>query len=137
EGIVRDQWIRLGQAVVVEHGHAVLLAEPADRFWIQWLARRADATELLWVAFAGVGDRHHRTHRRWCREDVGHRVAAEEIELLVRVEAGFAPVDALERTEPPRAEQRRDSCRPSPFTHPVEALAVLDLMAIDELLVPE
>ena len=64
-------------------------------------------------------------------------MTAEEVELPVRVEAGLAPVHALHRAEPPRAEQRRDPGRPRPFAHAVEPLAVGDLVAVDELLVAE
>ena len=55
----------------------------------------------------------------------------------MRVEAALAAIHALHRPEPPGAEQRGDACRPRPFAHPVEALAVLDLVAVDELLVGE
>ena len=55
----------------------------------------------------------------------------------MRVEAALAPVDALQRPEPPGAEQRRDPGRPRPLAHPVEALAVLHLVAVEELLVGE
>ena len=53
----------------------------------------------------------------------------------MRVEAAFALVDALDGAEPPRPEQRRDACGPRPLTHSVEPLPILDLVAIDELLV--
>ena len=42
ERVVGAQRIGLGEAVVVEHGEAVLLAEPADRLGVQRLAGRAD-----------------------------------------------------------------------------------------------
>ena len=47
---VAAQRIALGQAVVVEDGEPVLLAEPADRLGVQRLARAADAAEPLRVA---------------------------------------------------------------------------------------
>src|SRR5262249_35890036 len=131
--VVRDERVRLGEAVVVEHRDAVLLAEPPDRLRVERLAGRADATELLRVAPAG--DRPHRSHRSRRREDVRHLMTAEEVELPVRIEPGLAPVDALERAQAPRPEERCDACRPRPFPHPLEALAVLDLVAVDELLV--
>ena len=53
----------------------------------------------------------------------------------MRVEPGLAPVDVLHRAEPPGAEQRRDPGGPGPLAHAVEALAVLDLVAVGELLV--
>ena len=55
----------------------------------------------------------------------------------MRVEASLAPVDTLQRAKPPRTKQRCDPCGPGPLAHPVEALAVLYLVAIPELLVPE
>ena len=39
ERVVRDERVRLGEPVVVEHRDAVLLAEPADRLGVQRLAR--------------------------------------------------------------------------------------------------
>src|SRR5262249_21146049 len=66
-----------------------------------------------------------------------HLMTAQEVELPVRVEAALAPVDALERPEAPRPEERRDACGPCPLPHSVEALAVPDLVAVDELLVSE
>ena len=137
ERVVGDQRIGLGEPVVVEHREPVLLAEPADRLRVQRLARRAHAAELLRVARAGVGDRHHRAHRRRRREDVGGLVAGEEVELLVGIEAALALVDELDGAEPPRPEQRRDPGRPRPLAHAVEALAVLHVVAVDELLVGE
>ena len=137
ERIVGDERIRLGQAVEVEHGDAVVVAEPADRLRVQRLSRRADAAKRLWIARAGVLDRHHRAHRRRRREHVRHLVAAEKIELLVRVETGFAPVDTLQRSQPPRTEERRDPRRPRPLAHAVKAFAVLHLVAIHEFLVGE
>ena len=86
---------------------------------------RADAPEVLRVARAGVLDRHHRPHRGGRGEDVRDLVARQEVELLVRVEAALALVDALDGAEPPRPEQRRDARRPRPLAHAVEALAVL------------
>src|SRR5262245_66189707 len=53
------------------------------------------------------------------------------------VEAALAPIDALQRAKPPRPEQRRYPRGPGPLAHPMEALAVLYLVAIAELLVPE
>ena len=53
----------------------------------------------------------------------------------MRIEPRLAPVDALHRAEPPWAEQRRDPRRPRPLAHAVELLAVLDLVAVGELLV--
>ena len=137
ERVVGDQRVGLGEAVVVEHGEAVLLAEPADRLGVQRLAGRAHAPELLRVARAGVGDRHHRAHRRRRREHVRDGVAGEHVELLVRVEAALALVDHLHRAEPPRPEQRRDPGRPRPLAHAVEQLALLHLVAVHELLVRE
>ena len=136
--VVGDQRIGLGQPVVVEHGQAVLLAEPADRLGVQRLARRADAAELLRVA-----------RRPASSIAIIERIAVgvvktfvtswrrEEVELLVRVEAALALEDALHRAEAPRPEQRRDPGRPGPLAHAVEALAVLHLVAVDELLVRE
>ena len=60
---------------------------------------------------------------------------AEEVELLVWVEAALTLVDALHGAEPPWSEQRCDSRRPRPLPHPVKALTVLDLVAVLELLV--
>ena len=136
-GVVGDEGVRLGQPVVVEDGDTVLLPEPADRLGVEWLAGRAHATEDLRVARPRVVDRHHRAHRRRRREDVRHLVPAEEVELSRGVEPCFATVDALHRPEPPRPEQRSDPGSPGPLAHPVEALAVLDLVAVDELLVAE
>ena len=104
---------------------------------IQRLARGAHAAEALRIARAGVLDRHHRAHRRRGREDVRHLVAAEEVELLVRVEAALTLVDALHGAETPGPEERRDAGGPGPLAHPVESLAVLHLVAVDELLVGE
>ena len=114
EGIVGAQRIRLGEAVVVEHGDVVLLAKPADRLGVQRLAGRADDAE----ASAGSACRHppidhHRTDRRRGPEHVGDRVAREEVELLVRIEPALALVDRLgwrrgamalaaDRSRPPR-----------------------------------
>jgi hypothetical protein len=137
ERVVPDERIRLRQPVVVEHRHAVLLPEPANRLRIQGLAGRADPPELLRIPRPGILDRHHRPHRRRRREDVRHLVAAEEVELPVRIEAGLAPVYALHRAEPPWSQERRDPRCPRPFAHAVEPLAVGDLMAVDELLVAE
>ena len=64
-------------------------------------------------------------------------MTAEEVELLVRIEAALAPVDALQRAETPRPEKRRDPRRPCPLAHAVEPLAVFDLVAIEKLLVAE
>src|SRR5438105_2032695 len=125
--------MRLRQPVEVGHRQPVLLAEPADRLGIQRLARRADAPEGLRIARARVLDRHHRAHRSRGREDVRHAVATEEVELLVRVEAALAPVHTLHRAQTPGAEQRRDPRGPRPLAHAVEALAVGDLVAVDEL----
>ena len=55
----------------------------------------------------------------------------------MRVEAAGSPVDVLDCSEPPRPEQRRDPGGPRPFAHPVESLAVLDLVAVGEILVAE
>jgi hypothetical protein len=52
-----------------------------------------------------------------------------------RIETRLAPVHALQRAEPPWSEERRDPRGPRPFAHAVEALAVLHLVAVDELLV--
>ena len=134
---VRAQRIGLGEPVVVEHGDAVLVAEPADRLRVQRLAGRADDPELLRVAGPGVGDRHHRADRGRRPEHVGDPVAGEEVELLVRIEAALALVDGLHRAVAPRPEQRRDPGRPCPLAHAVEQLAVLDVVAVDELLVGE
>ena len=68
--VVRDEWIRLGEAVVVEHRHPILVAEPADRLRVQRLAGGADAAKCARVPPARVVDRHHRAHRRRRREDV-------------------------------------------------------------------
>ena len=53
------------------------------------------------------------------------------------VEAALALQDDLDGAQAPRPEQRRDAGRPRPLAHAVEALAVLDLVAVDELLVGE
>ena len=55
----------------------------------------------------------------------------------MRVKAALALVDDLHGAEPPRAEQRRDAGRPRPLAHAVEELALLHLVAVDELLVRE
>ena len=55
----------------------------------------------------------------------------------MRVEPALALVDELDGAEAPRPEQRRDARRPRPLAHAVEALAVLDVVAVDELLVRE
>ena len=55
----------------------------------------------------------------------------------MRVEPALAPVDALHCAQPPRAEERRDPGCPGPLPHPVETLPVLDLVAVEELLVTE
>ena len=89
EGIVPDERVRLGEPVEVEDGEPVLRTEPADRFGIQRLPGRADAAEPLRIARPCVFDRHHRAHRRRCREHVCDLVPAEEVELLRRVEAGL------------------------------------------------
>ena len=106
--------VGLGQPVVVEDGDPVLLAEPADRLRVERLAGGADDAESLRVPLAGVGDRHHRPHRGRRREDVGDLVAGEEVELLGRVEAALALVDALDRAEPPRARAAARSRPPMP-----------------------
>src|SRR6185369_1208998 len=111
----------------------VLLPEPADRLRVERLAGRANTAENLRVTAAGVLDRHHRAHRRGGREHVRDPVTAEEVELLARIEAALPAIHALHRPEPPRPEQRRDPGRPRPLAHPVEALTVLDLVAVDEL----
>ena len=64
-------------------------------------------------------------------------MAGEEVELVGGHEAGLALEHVLDRAQPPRAEQRRDAGRPGPFAHAVEALAVADVVAVDELLVGE
>ena len=84
EGVVGHEWIRLGEPVVVEHGDAVLLAEPPDRLGVQRFACRADPAERLRIERPRIIDRHHRAHRRRRREDVRHLVTAEERKLLVR-----------------------------------------------------
>src|SRR4051812_49665112 len=86
EGVVGDQRIGLGQPVVVEHGEAVLLAEPADRLRVRRLARAAHDPELLRVAGSRIRDGHHRAHRGRRREHVRGAVLGEHGELLVRVE---------------------------------------------------
>lgn len=103
-GEVPDERIRLGQPVVVEHRYSVLLPEPPNRFRIERLTGRADSAEPARVAGAGVGNGHHRAHRGRGREDVRDLVPREEVELLVRVEAAFTLVDALNGTEPPGPE---------------------------------
>ena len=64
-------------------------------------------------------------------------MAAEEVELLVGVEAALALEHDLHGAEAPRPEQRRDPGGPRPLPHPVEALALLHLVAELELLVGE
>ena len=137
ERVVGHERVALGQPVVVEHREPVLLAEPADRLGVEGLAGRAHAAEALRVARAGVLDGHHRPHRRRGREDVRDLVAAEEVELLGGVEAPLALQHDLDGAQAPRPEQRRDAGRPRPLPHAVEELAVLDLVAVDELLVRE
>src|SRR5689334_18831406 len=134
EWVIRNERVRLRQAVVVEHGDAVLVAEPADRLGVQWLAGRANAAEDLRISRACVSDRHHRPHRRRRREHVRNAPTAEEVELLVRVEPALAPIDALDRAETPRPEQWCNSGGPRPLAHAVEALAVLDFVAVEKLL---
>ena len=55
----------------------------------------------------------------------------------MRVEARLAAVDALHGAETPGAEERRDPRSPRPLAHAVEALPVLHLVAVRELLVAE
>ena len=62
---------------------------------------------------------------------------AEEVELLVWVEARLSAIHALLGADTPWAEQRRNPSRPRPLPHPVEPFAVRDVMAVPELLVPE
>ena len=64
-------------------------------------------------------------------------MARQEVELLVRVEPALALVDRLHRAVPPRPEQRADPRRPRPLPHPVEQLALADVVAVHELLVGE
>src|SRR5436190_6204351 len=135
ERVVRNERVRLCQAVVVEHRDSVLVAEPTDRLGVQWLPRGANAAEDLRVSRACVSDRHHRAHRCGRREHVRNAPAAEEVELLARVEPALTPVDALERAETPRPEQWRDSGSPCPLAHAVETLAVLHFVAVEEFLV--
>src|SRR4051794_4281039 len=137
ERVVGAQRIRLGQPVVVEHGDSVLLAEPADRLRVEWLAGRAHDPELLREAAAGVLDGHHRAHRRRRREHVRDAALGEHRELLLGVEAALALEDELRRAKAPRAQQRRDARRPRPLPHAMEELAVAHVVAVDELLVPE
>src|SRR4051794_18551750 len=137
ERVVGDERIGLRQPVVVEHREAVLLTEPADRLGVERLAGGADDAELLRVAGAGVRDRHHRAHRGRRREDVRRLVAREEVELLGGVDPALALEHELHGPVAPRAEQRRDARRPRPLPHAVEALAVLDVVAVEELLVGE
>jgi hypothetical protein len=137
ERVVRAEWVGLGEAVVVEHRDPVLVAEPTDRLGVERLAGAAHDPERLRVALACVGDGHHRPHRGRRSEHVGDPVAGEKVELLVGLESRFALVDALQGAEAPRAEQRGDPGRPGPLAHPVEALAVADVVAVDELLVGE
>ncbi len=132
---VRAQRVGLREPVVVEHGDPVLLAKPADRLRVERLAGRADDPELLRVALAGLGDRHHRPHRGRGREHVRDLVAREEVELVGRDEAGLALQHVLDRAQPPGAEQGGDPRGPGPLAHAVKALAVLDVVAVDELLV--
>ncbi len=89
------------------------------------------------IARAGVGDAHHRADRRRGREDVGCLVAGEEIELPVGVEAALALEHELDGAQAPRPDERADAGGPGPLAHAVEALAVLDVVAVDELLVAE
>ena len=64
-------------------------------------------------------------------------MATQEIELFVGVEATLALVHGLHRTEAPGSQQRADSRRPRPLAHPMKQLAVLEVVAVDELLVGE
>ena len=64
-------------------------------------------------------------------------MAGEEVQLLVWIEAALALIHELHGAEAPRPEQRRDARGPRPLAHPVEALAVAHVVAVDELLVRE
>src|SRR5512133_179175 len=135
ERVVRNERVRLRQAVVVEHRDSELVAEPTYRLGVQWFARGANAAEDLRIASACVSDRHHRAHRCRSREHVRNALAAEEVELLVRVEPALTLIDALDRAETPRPEKWRDSRSPRPLAHAMETLAVLDFVAVEKFLV--
>ena len=64
-------------------------------------------------------------------------MAGEEVKLAVGIEAGLALVDESSGAEAPGTEQRADTRRPGPLPHPVEALAVLHVVAELELVVGE
>jgi hypothetical protein len=64
-------------------------------------------------------------------------VPGERGQLLLGVEAALALKDVLGRAQPPRPEERRDPRRPRPLAHAVEELALLDVVAVDELFVRE
>ena len=128
--------IGLGQPVVVEHGEPVLLAEPADRLGVERLARRAHDAELL------------RERSPASPSAIIARIAVGVVKTFVtswrqrksscwrgrsRPCAGTRTAGAVA----PRAEQRRDAGGPGPLAHAVEALAVLHVVAVDELLVGE
>ena len=53
------------------------------------------------------------------------------------VETALSLVDVLHGAQSPWAEQRADPGSPGPLAHPVKALAVLDVVAVAELLVRE
>ena len=122
EGEVAAERIGLAEPVEVEHGDAVLVAEPADRLRVERLAGRADPAELLRVALAGVLDRHHRAHRGRGREDVGHAVLREHLELLVR---DRSRPRARRRTGRRRSATARSGgrCRPPRPTRPCRGRA--------------
>jgi hypothetical protein len=62
-------------------------------------------------------------------------MAAEELELLVRIEPALTAKDALDGAETPRPEERRDSGSPRPLPHTVKTLGILDFVAVQKFLV--
>ncbi len=137
EGEVPAQRVALGETVEVEHGDPVLIPEPANGLGVQGLARRAHDPEPLGIPGSGVGDRHHRTDGGGSGEHVRHPMAGQEVQLPAGIEARLALVDALHCPQAPGPEQGRDASRPCPLAHAVEALALLDVVAVDELVVGE
>ena len=135
---VAAQRVALGEAVVVEHGHPVLVAEPADHLGVERLAgRTGDAQLRERVGLARVGHSGHRPQRRRRGEHVLHPVLGQEAQVLLGVVAALARLHERHRPVAPRAEQRADAGRPGPLTGAVEELAVAHVVAELELLVGE
>ena len=64
-------------------------------------------------------------------------MAREKVELLPRIEAALALVNALDGAKAPWPEQGRDPRGPGPLAHAVKALAVVNLVAVEKLFVRE